>query len=60
MSPKSRLAIKADSRRAPFDAHFEITEEDAARVAKVAKSYAENGESIRADEDERRESTEPD
>jgi hypothetical protein len=59
MSPKSRLAIKADSRRAPFDARFEISEEDAARVLEVSKSYAGSGESIRADEDEKRESTEP-
>jgi phage terminase small subunit len=58
MSPKSRLAIKADSRRAPFDARFEITEEDAARVVEVAKNYADNGQ--RTHEGEKRESTESD
>jgi hypothetical protein len=57
MSPKSRLAIKADSRRAPYDARFEITEADAARVVEVAKNYADNGKTTHG---ERRESTESD
>jgi hypothetical protein len=44
MTPAARMAIKANSGRAPYDARFEITEADAARVVEVAKSYAESTE----------------